>query len=102
MPVAPPAHKEIRLDAVVNNTISQQASRQSEPKSLQPRDLNYNAKMGEQRILQASERRDQAEHLLQQAKENFTEIEKEQAAYLDQNAEKPVMLSAQTARFIKE
>ena len=56
MPVVPPKHKEIRLDAVVNNTITQ--TKNIELKSIPQKDLNYNSKLGEQRIVRASEKRD--------------------------------------------
>lgn len=67
MPLAPPKHKEVRIDAVVNQTVSQ--NKFSDLSSLPTKDLIYNSKMAEQRITIAQKKRDQAEHLLEQAKE---------------------------------
>jgi len=70
----PPRHREIRLDAVVADTLAN--AHYSDTRSLDIKDLNYNERASEERIVHASRNANEASHLLEQAKENFYTLER--------------------------
>jgi len=64
-----PHHRDIRIDSVVGDTIAK--TKYSDLQSFESKEMNYNQKLGEERIVRAQKNVNQANHLLEQAKENF-------------------------------
>lgn len=64
-----PYHRDIRIDSVVGDTIAK--TKYSDLQSFESKEMNYNQKLGEERIVRAQKNVNQANHLLEQAKENF-------------------------------
>ena len=58
----PPRHSDVRLDAVVGDQVAK--TKYSDLASLETKDLTYNSKLGEERIIRANIKKAQAEHLL--------------------------------------
>ena len=52
----PPKHQEVRIDAVVNDVISK--SKAQDLKAFPDSDLNYNARLGAERVIRSQRRKD--------------------------------------------
>jgi len=91
-----PLHKVIRLDTIITDTVATRNYTNVEPDT----EPVYDQKIGEERIVKAKKNVDAATHKLEQAKENFYQMDKEQRETMDTKT-KSVMINAASAKYLK-